>query len=246
MRLVSWIKSLLRPTRPIPSRFTSSRTKSDLSRASVFVGPHYDELTERMVKWLVALREHAGLKDPVFLVGAEATHSNLRRVLGAGGRSSMLVVYYGHGEAEAFLTGLGQGFARCPKHNGHDLLCVVDDFPADIACHVVGYCCFSALQLGKTIRSRKPGNRFLGFLKPLLIPLLDTQETLRAFESPMLTAIGPAIASGELDSEAPSRLYQAFSEEYETWFSNPPPGEDAHDLVCMCIDHNRMAIDQTI
>jgi hypothetical protein len=207
----------------------------------VFVGPDYDPLTRRMRRWLEEMERAVRVDGAIrSLYNGSASAERVRKEIGGGRNGGLLLIFYGHGEPEAFLTEQSLGFEPYVNDGTrkHARLCTASDFPDDAPNDLVGFCCHSALGLGLALRQRNAGHRFLGFRDELPFPSDLPAACESAFTEPMRRALAPVIQSGRLDPDAPRRLYDAYYEQQRVWSHDPPSGVSRGKamLVSMCIE----------
>jgi hypothetical protein len=211
------------------------------SKTIVLIGPSYDELTGRMAIWLEELIPFASIPTRA-LIRDDASFSEMVDVLKRDQKNDFLIVFYGHGDLDSFLTAPGLGFSANEHNNRHSKLFSKEYCPDSCVVHIVGYCCLSARRLGSELRQVRKENRFIGFLDNIPF-ILGNSVRESAFKRPMKSLLMKALLTGFLEDDAVTRLKQEYAKEYSRWFYNYEQLDDQAMMICMCLEEHWQHLD---
>lgn len=209
--------------------------------ARIFIAPTGDGLMDSMSGWLLSVA--SGLNDiRAILTGDLASTDQFKATIKRHSGSPLLVVFYGHGCFEAFLTTSSLGFdGHLHEDVGLAHLCVAADFPSDANLLVVGFCCSAGSQLAAELAARSSCS-FLGFDDEIGF-IVDTPEQSDSFRAPMHAAVEDVVRSGFADELVLHSLKQAYRTERRRWL---PGGDRDQDpdalLVAMLLDEQRKLV----
>jgi hypothetical protein len=197
-------------------------------RERLFVASHFDNdrLTEAFTRWLVAL--HAKLKpEPYLLVGTEASAGNFRKWLKGNRKTPVLIVFYGHGERDGFLTHSKLGDRSNARYS---YLCVADDFGKACDLLLIAYCCLAGNRLVHELSAKTLG-RSISFRGEIGF-VLGAIERENAFSGPVGETVVEAFRSGHIDELTLQELRDSYYQERRRWL---PGGEYARDTRSLIV-----------
>jgi hypothetical protein len=200
----------------------------------IFVAPKYDDLTLVMASWLESIAQETGA-NCIRLFGDQADRKDLRQTLKSIRNTKFLLIFFGHGEPAALLTGTPEasGLDTTPYHKK---LLVENDIDGEHRLELIAYCCSAAKDLGFKIRNKGNGNRFLGYND--LIPFELHPQYRDAFREPMSTLVRTVIEGGSVDLETRDHLESAYETELHEWLYGKSSQKDKAMLVCMFLEEH--------
>jgi hypothetical protein len=211
----------------------------------VLVAPSHDGLTLIMKDWILDLAaKQAGALE--LLVDDDVTPSNIDSALTRFPEGGVLVVFYGHGMADCFLTGPKLGGARAHLDGHSSVLCTSTSIARFPPVRVVAYCCDAALVMGREVRQSHRLSGFLGFKgKPYFV--FGSTRREESFREPFAKVLASITAAGSLLSETDlQRLRLFYLEEHEKWCMVSEREDSLNLLVGACLMTHLQALDDTV
>lgn len=211
-------------------------------RPMIFMAAHVDSLTQSMSRWITAVA--AQIDGANIFVGQGATTANLAGFLSRHDGDDVVVVFYGHGEVDCFLTNDSLGVGDLRRQGTCRALCSVEHLAAaQGAINVIAYCCSASKELARQLTARRRDARFLGYRDDIFFSI-GTPAREAAFSAPMEAAVMDVCRTGRVDELAYQTIRSAYRIERDRWIGR---GEFAGDtrapFVAMFLLRHRRALD---
>lgn len=220
-------------TKPVMLHGSRPRTK-------IFIGPSSDALTGAMSRWVTALASQQQ-SIAALLVGETASTLILSELIEKYKDEPLLVVFYGHGHDNAFLTAAALGFEPVMRPKGCSRLCGATHFTEVSDLVVLSLCCSAARRLGVEV-SRRQGAQFVGFKREIAF-VTSSPERQAAFYEPFGALVNSVCERGALTDDAIDSTIERYRLEGERWSGRGSMAGDSRSVfVAMFLFEQRQAL----
>lgn len=219
-----------------------SETSSDRF-VTILIAPSFDDLTRILAGWVKSLAQAAA--EIVLLEGERASSHLFQITLAQRSTERLLVVFFGHGWFDSFLTAPHLGFGGERFNGRHSRLCIASHFDIAANVTVIAFCCKAAQEMGRLLAAREPPVKFLGFRDDLSF-VIGTQAREEAFARPICTLVRKSLTTGTVDAEDVRSLANAYEAESLRWTSGDMASDPLALLVSGFLDEQRQLIEAKV